>query len=128
MHRYPPGKVNPVLIAFFIPLMVILAAAVFMVLRSHLHHALEPFDEAAYSHSSAELRGNEYGLDATIDSQLQWNQGFGRLLAVKPVNGGNRLTVFVPESVASDVRASQRFHMKVIVKDTGLEVEDMEKY
>lgn len=128
MPRSLPGKVNPVLIAFLIPLVVILAAVVFMVARNRLHGSLEPFDLAAYNSSAADMRGNQYSLDAQIDSQLQWNAGFGRLLAVKLVNGGGRLTVFVPESVSNDVRVGQRYHMKVIVKDTCPEAETMDKY
>jgi hypothetical protein len=129
MRRQLSGKANPVLIAFLIPLCVILAAVVFMVVRSHLHHAFEPLDVDAYHRSSADLRGNHYSLDAQIDSQLEWNDGFGRLLAVKPVNGGGRLSVLVPDTVASDVRSGQRYHMNVVVKEMGIiQVEDLQKY
>lgn len=129
MRRCLPGKVNPVLIAFLIPLGVMLAAGVFIFARNRMHHALEPLDVAAYHHSSADLRGNHYSLDAQIDSQLEWNEGFGRLLAVKPVNGGERLSVFVPDTVSSDVRAGQRYHLDVVIKDMGLiQVEALQKY
>ncbi len=129
MRRRLSGKVNPVLLAFLIPLCVIVAAVVFMVMRNRLHHSLEPLDVAAYHRAAADLRGNHYSLDAQIDSQLEWNEGFGRLLAVKPVNGGERLSVFVPESVASDVRAGQRYHMNVVIKELGLiQVEELDKY
>jgi hypothetical protein len=127
--RRPPGKINPVLVACVIPLIVIIAAVAFLVVRNRLHSLPQPFDLAAYSHSSKDLEGNEYSLDATIDSQLRWDEGFGRYLTVKQVNGDGRLGVFVPESVASDVRVGQRYHMKVVVKDQGLvQVESMEKY
>jgi len=129
MRRCPPGKVNPVLIAFLIPLAVIVAAAVFMVARNHMHHSAEPFDMAAYNRSASDLQGNQYSLDAQIDSQLRWDEGFGRYLAVKLVNGTGRLAVFVPDSVASEVRPNQRYHMKIMVKDQGLiEAEEMQKY
>lgn len=129
MRRCPTGKISPVLMAFLIPLGVILAAVVFMVARNRLHHSLEPFDMAAYHRSSADLRGNHYGLDAQIVSQLEWNEGFGRLLAVKPVDGGDRLSVFVPDSVSSDVRAGQRYHMTVVIKEMGLiQAEQLDKY
>jgi len=129
MRRRPPGKINPVLIAFLIPLVVILAAVVFMLVRNRLHHAPEPFDLAVYNRSSNDLQGNQYSLDASIDSQLRWDEGFGRYLAVKLVNGSGRVAVFVPESVASDVRVNQRYHIKVIVKEAGLiQAEEMEKY
>jgi len=129
MHSRTPGKVKPVLLAFLIPLIVIVTAVVFMVARSRLHHSLEPFNQAAYQHSPTDLAGNHYSLDAQVDAQLRWDDGFGRMLSVKPMDGGNRLSVFVPDSVATDLHMGQRFHMNVLVKDKGLiQVEELDKY
>jgi hypothetical protein len=129
MRRQPSGKVNPVLIAFLIPLVVIIAAVVLIVLRNHFHHSLETFNVAAYQHSPNDLAGNQYNLDAQIDAQLKWDEGFGRILSVKPLDGSGRLSVFVPEQVGSDLRVGQRFHMSVLVKDKGLiQVEELDKF
>jgi len=129
MRRHPSGKINPVLIAFLIPLAVIIAAVVLIVLRNHWHHSLETLNVSAYQHSPNDLAGNHYNLDAQIDAQLKWDEGFGRLLSVKPLDGSGRLSVFVPDKVASDLRVGQRFHMSVEIKDKGLiEVESLEKF
>ena len=109
--------------------LVILAAIVFMLVRSRLHHSLEAFDVAAYQRSPNELAGNRYNLDAQIDSQLRWDEGFGRILSVKPLDSSSRLSVFVPDQVATDLRPGQRFHMSVLVKEKGLlQVESLDKY
>jgi hypothetical protein len=129
MRRQPSGKLNPVLIVVLIPLAVIIAAAVLLVLRNHLHHSLETFNVAVYQHSPNDLAGNHYNLDAQIDAQLKWDEGFGRLLSVKPLDGSDRVVVFVPDQVGSDLRVGQRFHMSVEVKDKGLiQVEALDKF
>ena len=64
-----------------------------------------------------------------IDSQLAWDEGFGKLLVVKLVNGGGRLSVFVPDKIAGNINVGQRFHMTVVIKDQGLiNVESLDKY
>ena len=128
MNRHHPGKINPVLIAFLIPVVVILTAAVFMVVRNHLHESLEPFDVAAYQRSPNELQGNHYNLDAQIESQLRWDEGFGRLLKVKTVSTSEHLSLLVPDKVGGEFNSGQRFHFKVMVKDGLIQVEELEKY
>ncbi len=128
MNRHQSGKINPVLIAFLIPLIVIITAAVFMLVRNHLHESLEPFNVATYQRSPNELQGNHYNLDAQIEAQLRWDEGFGRLLKVKTVSTGEHLSVLVPDKVGGDFNAGQRFHFKVMVKDGLIQVEDLEKY
>jgi hypothetical protein len=129
MNARSPGKVSPIIIAFLIPLVVIVAAGTFMLVRSHWRMGLEPFDTDGYHRSPDQLQGNQYNLDAQIESQLVWDEGFGRVLAVKPVDGSSRISVFVPDSVATDLHVGQRFHMRVIVKEQGLiQVEGLEKY
>jgi hypothetical protein len=129
MRCRPPGKLNPVLIAFLIPLVVIIAAVVLIVLRNRLHHSLETFNVSTYQHSPNDLAGNHYNLDAQIDAQLKWDEGFGRILSVKPLDGSGRLSVFVPDQVGSDLRVGQRFHMSIEVKDKGLiQVEALDKF
>jgi len=129
MRRSLSGKINPVLLAFLIPLVVIIAAVVLIVLRNHFHHSLEALNVAAYQRSPNDLAGNHYNLDAQIDAQLKWDEGFGRIVSVKPLDGSGRLSVFVPDQLGSDLRVGQRFHLSVIVKDKGLiQVEALDKY
>jgi len=128
MKRHHSGKINPVLIAFLIPLIVIITAAVFMVVRNHLHESLEPFNVATYHRSPNELQGNHYNLDAQIEAQLRADQGFGRLLKVKTVSGDDHLSILVPDKLGGNFDSGQRFHFKVMVKDGLIQAEDLEKY
>lgn len=130
MNRRRPGKINPVFVAFLIPLMVIITAGVFMVMRNHLRHSLPAFNAEVYRNSPNELQGNHYNLDAQIESQLRVDEGFGRMLVVKMLDGaGGHLSVLLPDGVAGDFNSGQRFHLQVVIKDKGLiQVEDMAKY
>ncbi len=128
MNRHQSGKINPVLIAFLIPLIVIVTAAVFMVVRNHLHESLEPFNVATYQRSPNELQGNHYNLDASIEAQLRADEGFGRLLKVKTVSSSEHLSILVPDKLGGNFDSGQRFHFKVMVKDGLIQVEDLEKY
>jgi hypothetical protein len=130
MYRSRPGKINPILIAFLIPLVVVVAAVIFVVVRKTSHASVEQFDYAAYIKSPENFLGNHYNLDAQVESQLAWDEGFGKLLVVKPVDGSSgRVSVFVPDKVGGNLNVGQRFHMTVVIKDQGLiNVESLEKY
>jgi len=130
MNRFRPGKINPVFVAFLIPLLVIVTAGVFVVMRNHLRHSLPAFSLDVYRNTPDELQGNHYNLDAQIESQLRVDEGFGRMLIVKALDGaGGRLSVLLPDGVTGDFNSGQRFHMQVVVKDKGLiQIEDMSKY
>ncbi len=130
MKRRRTGKINPVFVAFLIPLLVIVTAGVFMVVRNHLRHSLPAFSVEVYRNSPNELQGNHYNLDAQIESQLRVDDGFGRMLVVKTLDAaGGRLAVFLPDGVEGDFNSGQRFHLQVVIKDKGLiQIEDMSKY
>ncbi len=128
--RRRSGKIQPILIAFLIPLVVVVAAVVFVVARKRSRGSLEVFPDAIYRSAPDNILGNRYNLDAQLESQLAWDEGFGKLFAVKPVNGGGEISVFVPdEAGAANLNMGQRFHMTVVVKDQGLlRVESLDKY
>jgi len=129
MTRTAPGKINPILIAFLIPLVVIVAAVVFVVARKASHNSGDQFDYAAYIKSPDNLLGNHYNLDAQVVSQIRWDEGFGKLLEIQPVNGEAHLSVFVPDKLVGNLNVGQRFHMGVVIKDDGLiSVESLDKY
>jgi len=129
MTRFSPGKINPILIAFLIPLVVVVAAIIFVVVRKTTHNSTDQFDYAAYHNAPNNLLGNHYNLDAQVESQIRWDEGFGKLLVVKPVSGDGRLSVFVPDKLGGNLNVGQRFHMTVVIKDQGLiSVESLEKY
>ncbi|MGA2052510.1 MAG: hypothetical protein ABSH19_04280 [Opitutales bacterium] len=129
MSRTSPGKINPILIAFLIPLVVIIAALIFLVVRKTTHESGEQFDYAAYIKAPENFLGNHYNLDAQVESQLAWDEGFGKLLVVRPVNGSGRISVFVPDTLGENLNVGERFHMNIVIKDQGLiNVESLEKY
>ena len=129
MHRLRPGKINPVFVAFLIPLVVIVTAGIFIVVRNHLRHSLPPFSMDAYHASPTEMQGNHYNINAQIETQLRVDEGFGRFLDVKDLDSNGHVSVFVPQGVGADINSGQRYHMQVVIKDKGLiQVEDMSKY
>ncbi len=83
----------------------------------------EPFPVAAYLESPDNLQGNRYTLDAEIDAQLEWKEGTGRLLAVRPLpldaNQG-RLPVFIADSLNANLMVAQRYRMELTVRRGGL--------
>jgi hypothetical protein len=129
MSRTRPGKINPIFVAFLIPLVVIVAAAVFVLMRRHERGSLDQFNFAAYQQAPDNFLGNHYNLDAQIVSQLAWDEGFGKILVVKPLDGDRRLSVFLPDSLSQNLEVGERFHLAIVIKEQGLiQVEGLEKY
>ncbi len=82
----------------------------------------ETFPVAAYLGAPENLQGNRYTLDAEIDSQLKWAEGTGRLLAVRPLTGesGDRLPVFIADSLNANLMVAQRYRFELTVRHGGL--------
>lgn len=82
----------------------------------------EPFPVAAYLDAPDNLQGNRYSLDAEIDAQLQWREGVGRLLAVRPLSAeaGARLPVFIADSLHANLMVAQRYRFELTVRHGGL--------
>ena len=83
----------------------------------------EPFPVAAYFESPDNLQGNRYTLEAEIDTQLEWKEGTGRLLAVRPLpldSNQGRLPVFIADSLNANLMVAQRYHMELTVRRGGL--------
>ncbi|MDP4693066.1 MAG: hypothetical protein NWS00_00825, partial [Opitutales bacterium] len=82
-----------------------------------------------YLNKPADFLGNDYAIRAQIDSQINWQKGLGRILAVTPEGSSMRLPVFVPESVGGNIHIGQRFEMRVRIEEGGLiYVEALRKY
>lgn len=78
-----------------------------------------PFPVKEYLESANSLRGNNYKLEATVDTTLEVLQGVGRLFSVE--SGGDMLPVFVPASLSgTNVERGQRLRFRVYVTETGL--------
>lgn len=82
----------------------------------------ETFPVAAYLDTPDNLQGNRYTLEAEIDAQLQWKEGTGRLLAVRPLiaEAGTRLPVFIADSLNANLMVAQRYRFELTVRSGGL--------
>jgi hypothetical protein len=82
----------------------------------------EAFPVPVYLEAPDNLLGNRYSLDAEIDSQLRWQEGVGRLVAVRPLEGDSsaRLPLFVADSLQSNLMVAQRYRFEISVGRGGL--------
>lgn len=73
--------------------------------------------------------GNTYLLSVQIDSQIEWQEGIGRILAVEAEGSASRIPVFVPDSAGQNLNVGQRYEMQVSIRKGGLiYVEDLRKF
>jgi hypothetical protein len=81
----------------------------------------EPFPVAAYLNAPDNLQGNRYTLDAEIDAQLEWREGTGRLIAVRPLGTEPaRLPVFIADTLGANLMVAQRYRLELTVRRGGL--------
>lgn len=80
----------------------------------------EPFPVDAYLTAPGNLQGNRYTLDAEIDSQLDWSENVGRLIAVRPIGHDQRLPVFITDSLNANLMVAQRYRFELTVRKGGL--------
>jgi hypothetical protein len=82
----------------------------------------ETFPVSSYLEAPENLQGNRYTLDAEIETQLRWAEGTGRLLAVRPLSGGagERLPVFIADSLNANLMVAQRYRFELTVRHGGL--------
>jgi hypothetical protein len=98
------------------------ALAALAVLTGCARSSGESFPVAAYLDSPDNLQGNRYTLDAEIDAQLQWLEGTGRLLAVRPLatEAPARLPVFIADTLNANLMVAQRYRFELTVRHGGL--------
>jgi hypothetical protein len=90
---------------------------------------LEVLPTESYMKKPGDFLGNTYTIRAQIDSQVKWEKGVGRILAVSPESGGARLPVFVPDAVGGNLHIGQRYVMRARIEAGGLiYVESLRKY
>lgn len=90
---------------------------------------LEVLPTESYMKKPGDFLGNTYTIRAQIDSQVKWEKGVGRILAVIPESGGSRLPVFVPDEVGGNLHIGQRYEMRARIEEGGLiYVESLRKY
>jgi hypothetical protein len=101
-------------IAFF-------AAALTLLAPGCARQTQENFPVSAYLDAPENLQGNRYTLDAEIDAQLQWKEGTGRLLAVRPLeSNASRLPLFIADSLNANLMVAQRYRFELTVRGGGL--------
>lgn len=86
-----------------------------------------PVDD--YVKKPGNFLGNTYLLSVQIDSQIQWEEGVGRILAVEPEGVASRIPVFVPDAIEQNLHVGQRYEMRANIRKGGLiYVEDLRKF
>jgi len=90
---------------------------------------LEAFPVDDYVKKPGNFLGNTYLLSVQIDSQIQWEAGVGRIMAVEPEGSSSRIPVFVPDGVGQNLHVGQRYEMRASIREGGLiYVEDLRKF
>lgn len=113
----------------FFAVLCLLVASVFTGCGGGDFSNLETLPTAAYLEKPADFLGNSYLVRSQIDSQIKWEKGVGRILAVLPEGSSKRVPVFVPEAVGGNIHIGQRFEMRVRIEEGGLiYVEALRKY
>lgn len=120
-------KINPLLFAFLIPVVVVVAAVVLLLSRQNSGEDIPALPETTYSENPATLRGNVYSLPCIIDRQLAQSEK-GRVLAVRYWEKAGRTAVYVPANLDRNFEVGQRFVMKVRVENNALYVEELQKF
>lgn len=133
MPRRASSKTHPVwLVVVLILLAGALAGGAYLwVTLSDPYRTLTPIDVGTYLDNANSLRGNVYKLTGTIDSELAWSPGQGRLFSVL-ADGGKADDVLPllipPEFDHINIQKDQRFSFKIEVGDKGiLKASDMRK-
>ena len=74
------------------------------------------------SHSAARIDSVPVSTSAEIDAQLEWREGVGRLLSVRPLAGepGARLPVYVADTLTANLMVAQRYRLELTVRRGGL--------
>lgn len=86
-----------------------------------------PVDD--YAKKPENFLGNTYRMSVQIDSQIEWEEGVGRILAVQAEGSSSRIPVFVPDGVEQNLHVGQRYEMRANIRKGGLiYVEDLRKF
>ena len=80
----------------------------------------EPFPVHAFIAAPDNLQGNRYQLEAEVDAQLNWREGVGRIIAVRPLKGDVRLPIFIADSLKANLLVAQRYRFAISVRKGGL--------
>jgi hypothetical protein len=126
-------KINPLFYALALPLAAILALAGILFFRHNIAAVdAKPIDFPSYLQSWRTLDGNSYLVSCRIVQQLSYNEGKGRLLSVKLLDGPGTIAVFVPAEMEKgntmNFETGQRYKMVVFLREDVPYVKKLEKF
>lgn len=125
--KSPPVK--PLVVGLTIVIVLLLAVLGWLLFQQIGWERLEPFPVKQYQEAPGNLLGNRYEIDAQIDSLLYWEEGKGRLIAVRVTGGEGRIPLFVRDGIVDSLHVGQRYRMLVVIRQGGLiEVNRLKKY
>lgn len=105
------------------------AVIIWQVLQDPLR-TLPAFEVERYLEEPLAMRGGRYAARMSVEADLGWEAGKGRLLAMRPLDGGQEIAVLIPSEAAGerDFRRGQRFDMEVTVAgDTIVRAEKLKQ-
>lgn len=97
------------------------------------YRTIAPLEVEVYLENSNSLRGNVYKLAGTVDDQLAWSPGDGRLFSIEVDSRSASTRDIVPLLVPPDfnhvnIQRGQRYLFKIEVGDKGiLKATDIQK-
>lgn len=110
-------------------LLIAIAVGAFQWFRqSEMGEFQESFPATAFLETPLRFSGNQYYLDASVESIIASEDGLGRIIMVSPDMGGSSLPIFLPSGVSGNVAFQQRYRFMLSVESGGLLfVNDMRK-
>jgi len=122
-----PGKFNPVVGIAITLVAIAIIVVVVVATQGGGASRLTPFPTMAYLESPQNYLGNQYQIDAQVDSMLSYEPGVGRLLVVR--SESKPIPVFLPDGLIDSIHTGQRYRLSVSIGDGGLiYINDLEKY
>ncbi len=108
-----------IILAFALPIVIIIGAVCFLIVRNTSNADLPTFPATTYSENALALRGNNYSLNVAVEKQLAQN-ATGRILSVIILPDGNALLpIFVPAEKALNIEVGQRLALTVFVDESS---------
>lgn len=125
-HRH---QMNPLLRGSLLFVVLILCSVLLSGCGKGGYSGLEALPVDDYLEKPRNFLGNTYQVAGQIDSQIEWEEGLGRILAVEAAGAASRIPVFVPDAVEQNLYVGQRYNMRVNIRKGGLiYVEDLRKF
>jgi hypothetical protein len=111
----------PVRYLFLFLLLVILGVGGFWWFgRAETRGYPEPMPVEAFLERPLQFAGNRYHLEASVVNLLSSRQDLGRIVLVAAGGGGERLPLFLPAELETNLQFQQQYLFLLTVEDGGL--------